>query len=255
MRFKSAALFIIFLGVVLAHAESMRQKHTPKHQARNPDPVFCSDDPCPIDSVRPLPTYTRQDFVYEKVAFEMDEAKRSIYKLEDQKYKLSIRELDLIRQRTDLIRQRTDLIRQQLNFYTRKNQLFEHRLNSSSGKTQGIQNEIKELDQKIDTLATEVTLIEPKVNEINIQIATEVTLIAPKVIEINAQIDLENQNILGAAEYLRSEARGGFADRKKWFRDFYKDRIKMDPEMASLYKNELESLSKKYRSPHMAKGK
>jgi len=46
-----------------------------------------------------------------------------------------------------------------------------------------------------------------------------------------------------------------FADRKKWFRDFYKDRIKMDPEMASLYKQELESLSKKYRSPHMAKGK
>jgi hypothetical protein len=255
MRFKSVVLFIIFLGNVSVHADSTRQKYTPKHQSRNVDPVFCSADPCPIDSVRPLPTYTHQDFVYEKVGFEIDEAKRSIYKLEDQKYKLEDQKYKLSIRELNLITQQTDLITQQINLYRRKSQLLEQGLSTSSGEAQGIQNEIKELDQKIDTLATEVTLIDLRVIEINAQIATEVTLTAPKVIEINAQIDLENQKILGAVEYLRSEARGGFTDRKKWFRDFYQERIKIYPEEAELYKKELDSLLKQYREEQKAKKK
>jgi len=65
----------------------------------------------------------------------------------------------------------------------------------------------------------------------------------------------QDQYIQDAAQYLKSQAQGSFADGEQWLKDFYQQRTQMYPAEAKRYQLELDSLLKQYREEQKAKGK
>jgi chromosome segregation ATPase len=91
-----------------------------------------------------IPTYTRQDLVYDRVEDEMRSAEES---------------------KSKLVMQREELISQQLRLERQKSKIMEQGLDAGTAEIENIRNATQSLDQKIAVLNDKVNQINQQVSE------------------------------------------------------------------------------------------